>query len=168
MGPLRLAAQVPDRLRCVRLGGAHLLLGAILLLTHPPAADAKRTWRPGIKDHVNHMQRVMGYRLSTWETTNWLAHWRNVRRKYLHPPNLRAWLCIHRYEGAWNDTGDPYWGGLQMNLIFQRTYGSYLLRLRGTANYWTPMEQIWVAEKARRSGRGFAPWPNTARRCGLY
>jgi hypothetical protein len=26
---------------------------------------------------------------------------------------------------------------------------------------------MWVAERAHRSGRGFYPWPNTARHCGL-
>src|SRR5204862_425389 len=31
----------------------------------------------------------------------------------IHPPHRRAWLCIHRYEGSWRDSGDPYWGGLQ-------------------------------------------------------
>jgi hypothetical protein len=26
---------------------------------------------------------------------------------------------------------------------------------------------MWVAERALRAGRGFYPWPNTARMCGL-
>ena len=47
------------------------------------------------------------------------------------------------------------------------TYGRELLRRKGTANKWTPVEQMWVAERAYRSGRGFYPWPNTARYCGL-
>src|SRR5205085_646291 len=61
----------------------------------------------------------------------------------------------------------PYYGGLQMDLGFQRTYGRYLLARKGTANHWTPLEQMWVAERALRAGRGFYPWPNTARYCGL-
>jgi hypothetical protein len=84
-----------------------------------------------------------------------------------HPPRLRDWLCIHRYEGSWADSGSPYWGGLQMDLSFQQTYGGWLLRHQGTADHWSPLEQIWVAERAARS-RGFSPWPNTARDCGLY
>jgi hypothetical protein len=84
-----------------------------------------------------------------------------------HPPDLSAWLCIHRYEGSWRDAGAPYYGGLQMDLGFMRRYGGWLLRTKGTADHWTPLEQIWTAEKARRSGRGFWPWPNTARACGL-
>jgi hypothetical protein len=80
---------------------------------------------------------------------------------------MGAWLCIKRYEAAWNDPRPPYYGGLQMDLAFQRTYGPDLLRKKGTADRWSPIEQIWVAERAYRSGRGFYPWPNTARACGL-
>jgi hypothetical protein len=83
-----------------------------------------------------------------------------------HPPEFRNWLCIHRYEGSWADSGSPYWGGLQMDLSFQQTYGGWLLRHQGTADHWSPLEQIWVAVRASHS-RGFSPWPNTARDCGL-
>jgi len=83
-----------------------------------------------------------------------------------HPPALRGWLCIHRFEGSWTDPGGPYWGGLQMDLSFQATYGGWLLRHRGTANHWSPLEQIWVAVRAWRA-RGFSPWPNSARACGV-
>ena len=38
---------------------------------------------------------------------------------------------------------------------------------RGWANRWTALEQMWVAERAHRSGRGYWPWPSTARFCGL-
>jgi hypothetical protein len=84
-----------------------------------------------------------------------------------NPPHLREWLCIHRYEGSWTDPRPPYFGGLQMDLAFQRLYGGFLLRAKGTADHWTPLEQIWVAERAHSAGRGFYPWPNTARFCGL-
>jgi hypothetical protein len=84
-----------------------------------------------------------------------------------HPPNLQGWLCIHRYEGSWADSGGPYWGGLQMDLSFQQTYGGWLLSHKGTADHWSPLEQIWAAQRAARV-RGFTPWPSTARDCGLY
>ena len=90
------------------------------------------------------------------------AVWTQARR----PPHRRQWLCIHRYEGAWNDPDAPYYGGLQMDLGFQQAYGSYLLRTKGTADRWTPLEQMWVAERAHGT-HGFSPWPNTARLCGL-
>ena len=89
------------------------------------------------------------------------------KRQAYRLPRMAAWLCIHRHEAAWNDPNPPYYGGLQMDISFQRAYGSDLLRRKGTANKWTPIEQIWVAERAYRSGRGFYPWPNTARYCGL-
>jgi len=82
------------------------------------------------------------------------------------PPHKAQWLCIHRYEGSWTDPGSPYWGGLQMDWGFMSTYGHDLLRRKGTADHWTPHEQMWVAERAWRT-RGFYPWPNTARYCGL-
>jgi hypothetical protein len=79
-----------------------------------------------------------------------------------------AWVCIHRHEAAWNDTGDPYWGGLQMDRGFMRAYGRDMITRHrgGLADTWTPAEQIVVAERAYRM-RGFAPWPQTARSCGM-
>jgi hypothetical protein len=98
----------------------------------------------------------------TWRQREHAAWWRAI-----HPPHLQAWMCIHRYEGSWTDSGGPYWGGLQMDLGFQATYGGWLLRHKGTADHWSPLEQIWVAVRAAHS-RGFSPWPNTARFCGVY
>lgn len=83
------------------------------------------------------------------------------------PAHYYAWLCIHQYEGSWTDAGAPYYGGLQMDWSFMASYGGSLLRSKGTADHWTPMEQMAVAEVAYNSGRGFTPWPNTARSCGL-
>ena len=129
-----------------------------------------------------HLQLVMGVRGPTRtleltriehpSTRRVLALWRNraatVRRRFVAgPPHSWAWQCIHRYEGSWTDSGAPYYGGLQMDISFQQTYGWHLFRVKGTADHWTPLEQMWVAEKAYRSGRGFYPWPNTARACGL-
>lgn len=90
------------------------------------------------------------------------------RITYWVPPQIRsAFLCIHGGEGAWDDPNAPYWGGLQMDLEFQATYGPEFLRRWGTADRWPPAVQIHVAYRAYRSGRGFWPWPTTARRCGL-
>ena len=89
-----------------------------------------------------------------------------ARHKAQNPPHKAAFLCIHHYEGSWTDTSAPYYGGLQMDVGFQHSYGGWLYARKGTANHWSPLEQIWVAEKALKS-RGFWPWPNTARYCGL-
>jgi Transglycosylase-like domain len=81
---------------------------------------------------------------------------------------VSAFLCIHRYEGGWgSNTGNGYYGGLQMDLGFQRSYGGDYLARFGTADNWPPAAQIEVAARAYEAGRGFGPWPNTARACGL-
>jgi len=136
------------------------------------AAFEKATW---------HWQRVMGVsttpppgRRLTSLTGDELqlldVRWRHrsatAYRQAQHPPDLQALLCIHRYEGSWRDGSAPYYGGLQMDIGFQLTYGGWLYRLKGTADHWAPIEQIWTAEKAVRS-IGFSPWPNTGRLCGL-
>ena len=107
-----------------------------------------------------------------WVRGLWQRRAARAERQANHPPHRAQWLCIHRFErnptqGWRTHTGNGYFGGLQMDIDFQRTYGRELLRRKGTANKWTPVEQMWVAERAYRSGRGFYPWPNTARYCGL-
>jgi hypothetical protein len=88
-------------------------------------------------------------------------------RAHHPPPSLWAWLCIHRHEGPWTSNTNPiYDGGLQMDMTFQRMYGSKWLRQKGPAYNWTMWEQIWSAVRAWRTRR-FSPWPNTARACGL-
>ena len=107
-----------------------------------------------------------------WLRELWERRAEKAQRLAQNPPHRQQWLCIHRHErhpaqGWATRTGNGYYGGLQMDISFQRTYGGELLRRKGTANRWTAAEQMWVAERAYRSGRGFYPWPNTARYCGL-
>jgi hypothetical protein len=108
-------------------------------------------------------------RFKLWVLDLWRSRAARAKERFgAGPAHRREWLCIHRYEGSWTArTGNGYYGGLQMDLAFQRTYAPKLLLKKGTADRWTPLEQMWVAEKAHRSGRGFYPWPNTARYCGL-
>jgi hypothetical protein len=135
------------------------------------------------RDETWRWQRLMGrprtpYRATAESSTSeayrqwvlelWKERALRVREAAKSPPRLSAWLCIHRHEGPWTaNTGTGYYGGLQMDMRFQRTYGAFLLRVKGRAHRWTPTEQVWIAERAYRSGRGFHPWPNTARACGL-
>ena len=77
--------------------------------------------------------------------------------------------CIHRYEGDWDaNTGNGYYGGLQMDYSFQRAYGSEYLRRWGTADNWPIWAQLNAGRRAYYSGRRWSPWPTTARMCGLY
>jgi hypothetical protein len=133
----------------------------------------KETWRwerlmRKPLSHTSHSaERSNEAELRRWVLRMWRHKAALRKRQARHPPRLGAWLCIHRFEGPWTDPNAPYYGGLQMDLQFQRTYAPELLRSKGTADKWSAIEQIWVAERAHSSGRGFTPWPNTARYCGL-
>jgi hypothetical protein len=108
------------------------------------------------------------YQFRSYVLRGWRRRAGFIWYRMLHPPLEQAWECIHRGEAGWHsNTGNGYYGGLQMDLEFQRTYAPRYLLRKGTADRWTRLEQIWVAERARRSGRGFYPWPNTARACRL-
>lgn len=82
------------------------------------------------------------------------AHWLLDRLK-----------CIHRHEGSWTDDNPPYWGGLQMDADFERTYGREFVQAFGHANHWPPAVQLAVGMRAVLSGRGFGPWPQTRKLC---
>jgi hypothetical protein len=121
--------------------------------------------RPTVSRTRGDFDSLLRYRL--WRRDAWRIRAERARFRAHHPPHLAEWRCIHRWEGSWTDPNSPYYGGLQMDLTFQRAYGPRLLRHKGTANHWAPYEQMWVAERALKAGRGFHPWPLTARRCGL-
>ena len=147
---LRTAARWQRHIRHFRADTRHWLT----VMRGRPPANVSRSLASRSLERLRRVERQWRHRAhSTW--------WRAT-----HPPGFQNWLCIHRYEGSWADSGSPYWGGLQMDLSFQRTYGGWLLRHKGTADHWSPLEQIWVAVRASHS-RGFSPWPNTARDCGL-
>jgi Transglycosylase-like domain len=78
-----------------------------------------------------------------------------------------SFLCIHRFEGAWtSNTGNGYYGGLQMDRRFMVTYARDFVGRWGTADNWPVWAQLEAAARAYPA-RGFTPWPNTARACGL-
>jgi hypothetical protein len=91
-----------------------------------------------------------------------------VRRANVDSGLLNALLCIHSYEGAWDsNTGNGYYGGLQMDRRFMLLYGAGFVARWGTADHWPVWAQLETAARAHESGRGFTPWPHTARACGL-
>ena len=82
---------------------------------------------------------------------------RKAKRQALNPPHKAQWLCIHHYEGSWTDPNAPYYGGLQMDRrVPGRPTAATLLRAKGTADHWTPLEQMWVAERAYQDARFLA------------
>jgi hypothetical protein len=141
-------------------------------------------------DQKTVLAKTLDYRAQTWNlqtlmrvprtpavaltgTLAELVAWRSraavARQRVTNPPHLDQWMCIHSHEAGWNnhDTGhNGHYGGLQMSFDFMKGYGPELYGAKGTADHWTPLEQIWVAERAF-AVRGFNPWPETARMCGL-
>src|SRR5262245_1360977 len=85
---------------------------------------------------------------------------------FKYPSIVRNLLCIHPYEGSWTDPNAPYWGGLQMDLSFQAAYAPRRLKREGTADHWSPTHQLRAGVRAVLR-RGYSPWPNTSRSCGL-
>lgn len=62
------------------------------------------------------------------------------------------------------NTGNGYFGGLQMDMAFWRTYGG--LEFAPRPDLASREQQIVVAERGR-ADRGYQPWPSCARRLGL-
>jgi hypothetical protein len=103
---------------------------------------------------------------------NWL--YRDYRShtsyyRYLRSARLPGLMCIHSHEGAWNSYNPAgYYGGLQMDWTFMRTYGWDMLQKYHwhDARYWSPADQLAVASRAV-AHRGYWPWASSAAACGL-
>ena len=113
--------------------------------------------------------------LARWSAAaRWLSHRAEVIRPDERPLSARIrhyeeLMCIAGHESSrtWDiSTGNGYYGGLQMDRGFARAYGNGLYESKGTPDHWTAEEQMRAAERAIAT-RGFTPWPNTARMCGL-
>lgn len=155
---------------------AFAVLGIAALFTAPPASAHHVESRPRDARLAELYPGLIhpGFRWATlhdrWNRTHPAA----VREHVI--PYEAEFQCIARWEAGdgrtdasvrWDvNTGNGYFGGLQMDRNFQRAYGATLYRTKGTANNWTREEQIRVAARAVPR-RGFWPWPNTARFCGL-
>ncbi len=119
---------------------------AVAALTRPNSADATtnhaamldqiddlrtETWRwqrltMAPRTPTNYSEREtssLSYR--TWVRGLWRARAAAAERRAMTPPRRAQWLCIHRHErhpgqGWRTRTGNGYYGGLQMDLDFQR------------------------------------------------
>lgn len=86
---------------------------------------------------------------------------REVPRWWIAPA-----LCVHHYEGSWQDPDAPYYGGMQMDWSFMHNYGPWTLRRYGTADHWPWRTQLLIAYRGWRA-QGWGAWPNSAHFCGL-
>lgn len=91
-----------------------------------------------------------------------------------HAPKwwLKQALCIHRHEGAWNDAGAPYEGGMQFLASTWASVGGRVEYDRWHnpvrwASVALPREQLYRAWRVwLRDGRSWREW-GTAGRCHL-
>lgn len=108
-----------------------------------------------------------------------LAYWnsRIVWARTLSPHPLfaraQAWAagsgpsCVTSKEGGTTtNTGNGYYGRWQADLGFQSSYGPEFVRRWGVASNWPAWAQNIMAFRGWLA-RGWYPWPNTARECGL-
>jgi hypothetical protein len=150
----------------------HARLYARVRYTRRLALNLRRIYPGGVTRRFASATRPSGRAtLRLWQRRSALAALAVSEHRF--EPQIPAWLndsflCIHHYEGAWNsNTGNGYYGGLQMDMRFQASYGADFLRRWGTADAWPVWAQLQTAARAYQSGRGFSPWPNTAQACGL-
>jgi hypothetical protein len=148
----------------------------------PPASPTPRevelqAQRDRARRYADRLERILRREISRAEkheralSLSRSKNARDFRRALGTSPIGNHWLesafqCIHQHEGRWSDPGYPYYGGLQMDLDFQRAYGHDFLSHFGPANHWPRSVQLAVAIRGWLR-RGFQPWPNTARMCGL-
>ena len=91
-------------------------------------------------------------------------------------PREWIWESVNSREcsGTWNcNTGNGYFGGLQMDYQFQATYNPKALRIWGTANNWPREAQELAADRAFDGYRGFGPrglgpWPSSNAALGTF
>ena len=84
-----------------------------------------------------------------------LSHW-------VMPPSPFDRVASCESGGNWSsNTGNGYYGGLQMTEHFWITYGGLTYAPRPDLASRT--QQIVVAMKARDNGLGYRPWPNCGR-----
>lgn len=126
-------------------------------------------WGYSVKRTYHHSaERTQSSEFRKWVLDEWKSRAHKAYNHYLVMSALtRDWACIHSYEGAWNaNTGNGYYGGLQMDIPFQLAYNPRAYAAYGTADNWPISEQVVAARRAY-AVRGYSPWPLTAAMCGL-
>lgn len=165
---------------------------SILLVFAMPKASAATADHPNFtvkqyKTVINNVRKskpklAKGLPLAGKETARdrqilyWRTHPEAYRRmqqnteagKWYKSPRAWLWYRVNRNEctGRWTcNTGNGYYGGLQMDRSFQRTYNSEALKLWGTANNWPIGAQMLAADRAYKN-RGLQPWPSSHKQYG--
>lgn len=139
----------------------------------------KKPTRPTYAEHVVGSCVAVGEFVIRWRKLaktrrTQLAVWvKRHARSYSYtsiagrPAHYAGWMCIHSKEGAWNDPGAPYYGGLQMSWNWMGVVPG------GDAGKLAPMHQMWLAERvSAKYGFSYSwmsgQWPNTFPPCAGY
>jgi hypothetical protein len=145
------------------------------LITKPHCASLKCRAASQLENlkHANYVCEKGRHYAKRWScaAVKWLTREYSQTKAAMRPrvvgasSHWQGWLCIHSREGAWNDEGAPYYGGLQMS------YG-WMGRV-GDAAQLSPSQQIAAADaEARNHGYNYAwmqgQWPNTFPPCAGY
>lgn len=162
-----------------------MLAAATLQASTTTASAANAPLLDKIHRHVeqtNQLREAKGYRpyryryrpernvhMRRYYLRQWTARHRqaiSLQRRWLWS---RAWyqaaMCVHRGEGAWtSNTGNGFYGGMQFDYSTWLSNGGG--RFAAYAHLATPVEQLTVTYWTWQR-RGWYPWPNTARACGL-
>ena len=144
----------PDAVRGLAFYRARYAHWKVRAGAHPPRRFVAAT-PPRVCAHVRR------------DAERWRARSRRARREaeQLFALLYERFECVHEHEGAWDaNTGNGYFGGLQMDATFELSYGSEYVDRWGHAHRWPVAIQLVVAERARRV-RGWAPWPTHALYC---
>lgn len=103
---------------------------------------------------------------SGWHySTSW-QHGRRAEYALFGHVYWRTWKTWSNGEGPWDAANYGYGGGLQMDAMFQRSYGPEFLARYGPAGRWPVSVQILVAYRGWLR-QGWGAWPDTSRACGL-
>lgn len=92
-------------------------------------------------------------------------------------PNFKLWedgVNDNECKDTWNcNTGNGYYGGLQMDVTFQKTYNPTAVKVWGLASNWPRNAQMLAADRAYSGyngfgARGLGPWPTSRNQFGTY
>jgi hypothetical protein len=123
--------------------------------------------------------RKKAWQIAVWNRDNNLTMWRAradaARRLASRCELSAAWAwhygsaasCVRSKEGGLTSVNPagPYYGWYQADADYQAAYGPEFYRQWGPG-IWHATAQVLTAYRGWRA-RGWNPWPNTARECGL-
>ena len=133
---------------------------------HPAWMRTKGVSKPGTEDKADRKRLF-------WKANP--GEYQQMRQEteagmYYVSPRPDMWDRVNDREcrDTWNcNTGNDYYGGLQMDRDFQQTYNPHAFILWGTADKWPRPAQLKAADLAYVS-RGLTPWPSSYKAEGSF